>query len=124
MNVFVSDFAQITRELDADTVKAAENGTGYFDGLVHRDLGLEPGARAKFTDRHGRRGVVLATQLGNVVIFQRYIDDERTLVHNEPTELSNIVVRTGAMSTEEFGILNGMGKVNAIEQGLRKIRGA
>jgi hypothetical protein len=115
MRNFNLDFDMIENTLSSEEVKAGENGTGYFDGLVHADFGLAVGQRAKFTDRHNRRGIVLITQVGNVVIFERYPDGAQgVLVHNEPRSLESVVVPTSSITDAQYGALSGIGDENAI----------
>ena len=58
----------------------ASNGTGYFDPLMHRDFGMQ---RMLFIDMHGRRGMIIPlSPCNNVVIFQRYRDNNRIFVTN------------------------------------------
>lgn len=71
MKNFNNIFDQIETTLKPEIVLAAENGTGYFNAMT--TLKFE-GDMARFTDRHGRKGIVCKTQLGNVVFFQRYLE--------------------------------------------------
>lgn len=48
------------------------NGTGYFDGAVTAPLGLVEGEIKAFTDDKKRRGFIVGTRRGNVVVFERY----------------------------------------------------
>lgn len=54
------------RKLDVDV--SAGNGTGYFNSLTSREL--EPGLWG--FEVGGRYGIIAATPVGNVVMFQRY----------------------------------------------------
>lgn len=56
-----------------------KNGTGYFDGAVRRDSGvqLQPGEMAKTTCPDSvRRMVFVGTRLGTIVVFERYTKGE------------------------------------------------
>jgi hypothetical protein len=97
--VFESYTNRINNVLDADTVKDSANGTGYLDGLTRLKNTFEEGDRAKFTDEHGRVGVVLFTDFGNVVIFQRYKDNDYVFVSNVAPTFKN-VVPCGALNSE------------------------
>ena len=109
--IFDSYFDMIETTLADDVVQEGENGTGYFDGLTNLDgEGLD---RAKFTDRHGRKGVVLFTTLGNVVIFQRYRDGDIFVSNVSPAFRS--VVMNGAMGKEYLEWMLNSYPVNAAQ---------
>lgn len=55
------------------------NGTGYFDPIAKVDLGSEI---VKMVDENGRRIVVIPCPRQNVVLNERYRDDqERVVIH-------------------------------------------
>jgi hypothetical protein len=72
--LFYSYVVEIEHHLDAETVKAGSNGTGYFNGLTSIAPPSPQINRSRFMDEHDRQGVVFYTPVGNVVIFQRYTD--------------------------------------------------
>lgn len=53
------------------------NGTGYFDPIAKTDLGSEI---VKMVDENGRRIVVIPCPRQNVVLNERYRDDQRQVV--------------------------------------------
>lgn len=55
------------------------NGTGYMDNAVKGDDApvLSVGEVRSFTDNKNRRGFVIGTPRGNIVVFQRYTGGER-----------------------------------------------
>ena len=60
------------------------NGTGYFDGAVsgkHAPV-LEPGTIVQFVtpEPNKRRGLIISTIFGNVVVFERYPNGEDGIV--------------------------------------------
>lgn len=61
------------------------NGTGYFDGAANGPVApsLARGQHAKFTDDQGRVALIVGTQHGNIVLFQRH-PDEGMVVINSP----------------------------------------
>tara|TARA_B100000700_G_scaffold208593_1_gene229299 strand:- start:53516 stop:53914 length:399 start_codon:yes stop_codon:yes gene_type:complete len=72
LNSFLVAYERIDHEIDSDLVKASANGTGYLDGLVTLDKPDDVDV-SRFTDSHGRRGIVYYTPTGNVVVFERYV---------------------------------------------------
>lgn len=53
------------------------NGTGYFDPITKIDLGSEI---VKMVDENGRRIVVIPCPRQNVVLNERYRDDQQSVV--------------------------------------------
>lgn len=77
------------------------NGTGYYDNAVDGDEApkLEVGQIVKcFTPApNNRRMILIGTQFGNVVLFDRFTDaDKGIVVHNAPDEVKDLV---GGMSS-------------------------
>lgn len=96
-------FDKIKTELDAATVKAGENGTGYFDGLCRVRM---PASMTKFTDDLGRRGIVLKTFRGNVVFFERYTDRPDVFAYNCPQSLKSLMrtsIQHNCLNDEQLG---------------------
>lgn len=81
-SAFLQVFDGLTNVLGYDAEWA--NGTGYFDHICGKDLGLEPGAMAASTDMIGRKIIIIGTPLGNVAVFQRYSDGSAVIVVNTP----------------------------------------
>lgn len=68
-------FAEMFADADELTFQESwNNGTGYFDGAVRADLGLEPGQMtSSWTGEvNNRRLLIVGTRFGNVVVFERY----------------------------------------------------
>jgi hypothetical protein len=58
------------------------NGTGYFD---HATKALvEPGKVARSVDENGRKIVLFGTEIGALVVFERYSSPESRIVYNAP----------------------------------------
>lgn len=67
------------------------NGTGYLDGAVHADLGLKPGDARRFITSNARKGFIVNTRLGNVVVFERYcLGESHVLVCNAPPRIKQM----------------------------------
>lgn len=84
--VFIFD--RITEEVEFNP--GWNNGTGYLDGAVHGEHApvLAPGKVAKFTTNNARRGLMLGTPFGNIVVFERYTNGESGIVvKNIPDEI-------------------------------------
>ena len=79
-------------QLDATTVEAGSNGTGYYDGLTDIE-GFNKQGLTKFTDEHGRRGVVIHSDVGTVGGFERYAPGcgHSVMVCNQPYPLNNLI---------------------------------
>lgn len=92
--------------------------TGYFEKLVKKDLGHAVGTvlRAWTGDTNARRVLILVTQVGNVVMFERYTDgDKGIIVSNAPQEL-NTFVPSGSASADTVGLVFGwIGSPNLAE---------
>ena len=64
-----------------------KNGTGYFDNAV---FDREINVISKSVDPNGRRMVLIPTMVGNVVVFERYLDGD-VIVSNEPLSIKKLV---------------------------------
>lgn len=106
------------------------NGTDYYDNLPY-DIdviqNVMPGQLAKCCDDHGRRMIIIGTQLGPVVVFQRYSDGTDTVVFNaRPIMTRSNLIRPGSTrlsdqeveailgSVDDDGTLNISARVDAI----------
>lgn len=72
-DVFNAVFAsELVREIPYS--QKWENGTGYLDGAVHDNLGLNPGEVVKTTTPmpNNRKVLIVGSPVGNLVIFERY----------------------------------------------------
>jgi hypothetical protein len=70
-----------------------ENGTGYLDRALKEPLfrSLGPGEYARFVDDVGRKAIVIGTQLGPVIIFQRYSKSKDTeIVCNADVSITRV----------------------------------
>lgn len=80
-----------------------ENGTGYLNGAIRGSAApqLEPGERVKSLSHDGRKIVMVGTNLGNVVLFERYCgDDSSIVVSNMPQSIKSILNIFSALSPE------------------------
>lgn len=112
-----------------------ENGTGYFNGAVRGSVAphLEPGQRVKSLSHDDRKIVMVGTNLGNVVLFERYCgDDSSIVVSNMPQSIKSILNIFSALTPEMVADILGLGinsfdrpnighKVNAIMEELDSI---
>lgn len=76
----------------------------YFDGAVD-DVKLAPGEEAKSISQAGddRKLIFVGTQLGTIVLFQRYTGDPNTIVRNIPTPLTHVgIIPTGQLSYDHL----------------------
>lgn len=88
------------------------NGTGYFDGAVKGETAprLQPGVAARFIDNIGRRAIVVGTRFGNVVVFERYANNNiGAFVLNYPTKLGQFRLfdTSGGVGERDMGLLVG-----------------
>jgi hypothetical protein len=114
-SLFTAHFDKITVELPFKL--EYNNGTGYFNALVYDipELATLPvGEMAKcYTgDVNRRRIIIMKTQFGNVVIFDRYTDnvtaDSPVFVLNTPSTLQNLqLLHEGAQSYDQMSALLG-----------------
>lgn len=91
------------------------NGTGYFNGLVSENLGLEIGTRFKSHtgDVNDRKIIGVVTPLGNAVFFERFTaGDGGRITRNLPSAI-NGMYEDGLQSAETlqtvFGGIEGYG---------------
>lgn len=70
---------------------------GYFAGAVYDAAApvLTVGQLVSSVAPDGRKLLLLGTELGNVVVFQRYYDNEETFAKNTSLELEKYFGRTG-----------------------------
>lgn len=91
--------------LESEATYTWENGTGYFDGAVMVPIVPEGFKYAAARDRHGRLLLVVATAVGNVVLFERYVGDGLTVpditTANVPSCLRAILPQ-GAWSRDDI----------------------
>jgi hypothetical protein len=96
--LFTATYEATTNVVEFD--ERWNNGTGYFDALTDRSMiKLEDGEIARFHtgETNNRRGLVVGTPLGNVVVFDRFShqvgkDTHVTFVFNAPDQLSDLKV--------------------------------
>ncbi len=126
-----------SKAYDAETTKPVEfqsewnNGTGYFDALVHANLDLLPGelARAWTGDVNRRRVVIMATVFGNVVVFDRFTDNPAqpnpVFTFNAPSILSQLgFLESGALNGDALTKLLGDPKYPSLYPNLGQQLGA
>jgi hypothetical protein len=108
--IIASVFAQASIQAIAYNT-AWENGTGYFDKAVKGQVApvLEIGQMVKSESTGGRKIVMVGTQLGNVVVFERYTDVESdVVVGNMPRCIEQIAEAHGALSADKIAYLLGL----------------
>lgn len=94
---------------------AWRNHTGYLDYAVEGDQApvLEPGTIVKFVtpQPNNRRGIILSTMFGNVVVFERFTGGQNgVVVANAPDVLRRcMLVPSGAWSYDEVNEVFGTG---------------
>jgi hypothetical protein len=104
---FDEEFNAITNSVLFDT--KWNNGTGYLNGAVHADLHLKSGDRAKTIDDFGRKVILIGTDFGNIVVFERHSNQSGIIVSNMPLELkrSGLMPRDGALGMDDLKTLIG-----------------
>lgn len=90
---YVKDSVAFAKHFDAAKAipfdPAWEESCGYFGGALYEDGPvLLAGEIVKSVDDHGRKILMIGTQLGNAVVFQRYSNNEEVFVKNFPTQLN------------------------------------
>lgn len=85
------------------------NGTGYYDDLKSKDLGVKTGTILKGTSGNGRRVVIVAGgKTGNLVVFERYSDTPMPLVAHLPDAVEKLIGHdTSALTDYELRIFFG-----------------
>lgn len=82
------------------------NGTGYLDGAVHAELPTIPvGEYFSFTTTdNNRKGVILPTPLGNVVVFERRTEGSGGIIVSNRDQRTKAFCRnpSGAMQVEDL----------------------
>ncbi len=68
------------------------NGTGYLDGLVFEELGLEPGDMVKLITPNDRKVIIVGTRFGNCVYFERYSPEFKFVGDNNVETRSPVIV--------------------------------
>ena len=82
---FEKAFGAVAKEVEYKESWA--NGTGYLDNAVHdRDVEVI----SKSVCPKGRKIIIIPTLVGNVVVFQRYANDD-IIVSNEPPSIQKLV---------------------------------
>lgn len=80
MKLFNAIHAAVTATIEFDP--KWNNGTGYMDGAVTADLGLNPGDIVKGNTGgvNNRNFLIMGTPTGNVIVFQRYTAGAQNVV--------------------------------------------
>lgn len=92
-----------------ELLESDRNNTGYFDGLVSRNLRQPIGTLLRTTTAPGnnRRVLVIVTPVGNVVLFERYTNGEKgAIVCNCPRSLRGLMP-SGAQTSDSITSLTG-----------------
>ena len=85
------------------------NGTGYLNHAT--EFPLPKGELVKFTDEYDRKGILIGTRFGTVVVFQRFSDSaETSIVFNFPrsSTIKALIGRDGPLSLEKLEEITGM----------------
>ena len=110
--LFNEVFGKTTTEVEYDA--AWENGTGYLNYAVRGRSAplLQEGDVVKSVDPDcGRKILIIGTRLGNVVVFERYVnlsEEDMVYVVNAPAELKDFV-RPGRVEYEYMLLVLGNG---------------
>lgn len=105
-----------------------KNDTGYLDDMAEinpSEYGIEFGTAATFVDDVDRKGIFLATSVGNIILFERYAGDGLIVCH-VPQSLdmliSNRIRDDDDIDNALFGLLheNGIG-IARVETKLRQM---
>jgi len=96
-------FQAIEREVAYDA--SWENGTGYFQ--TDNIKNIAPGERAKSTDPHGRRMVLIGTRLGTAVVFDRKGSRDGVVVANIPHNAAKVFDLSSALSGDQIDFITG-----------------
>lgn len=82
-----------------------DNGTGYLDYAVKAKLETEN--KAKTEDEFGRKIILIPTELGNIVVFERYAPSHgpRILVANAHDLIRKVAGLDGALTEEKLARL-------------------
>lgn len=90
------------------------NGTGYFDALKQEDLGLAVGELAAIWtgNTNRRRIIVVGTMFGNVVVFDRFTDNDKIdapvwVIHTPHILQSTGMLKEGSQSGDDLYALVG-----------------
>lgn len=114
--IFTEAFTKIEKEINYSS--DWQNGTAYFDNAVEGEFApkLNEGEIAKFTDQHGRRAIIIGTFYGNVLVFDRYANQNEggVYVTNAPVgPVFTALIPSGAVSDSKMLlILGGWGDYN------------
>ena len=111
VQLFNEVFSKVTTEVEYDA--AWENGTGYLNYAVCGRSApiLSEGMIAKTVDPAGRKILIVGTRLGNVVLFERYVNlsaEDMVYVVNAPSELKDFIC-SGRVYYETMAMLLGSG---------------
>jgi len=77
-----------------------ENGTGYLDNAV--DLSIEGGGVAFSQTTDGRRILLIGTDFGTIVVFDRYCNDLSTQVCNTPNGIAELCNACNGVNSDTF----------------------
>jgi hypothetical protein len=90
-----------------------KNGTGYLDHAVkgeHAPI-LKPGQVVQSVDDYGRKIGIVGTSVGNVVVFDRFVDPENSVVvTNGPSKLEQLIgLSDGSLYKRDIDLIFGDG---------------
>ena len=92
--------------ISTEEIESGANGTGYFDNLVYKTIkGLDvAGDTVKGVDQYGRKVILIKLVNTNLVIFQRYANDDSAYVYNSSI---NGLFKTGNILLDQVPICSG-----------------
>lgn len=105
-DIFVDSYAGQPLET-IEILESDRNTTGYFDGLVTRNLRQPVGTILRAISNGTRRLLIVVTPVGNVVLFERYVAGEHgALVTNLPNSL-RAIIQSGRVDQNTVNMITG-----------------
>ena len=83
-----NELLEIVPTIDTKTLKKFEDGNGGFEKAIDLDIESE---YATFVDRYGRKGIIIKTDKGNVIIYQRWVDVDTIVNCHYPETLQELL---------------------------------
>jgi len=84
------------------------NGTGYFDGAAKGENAplLAAGKKVGAVSTNGRRLIIMGAAFGNIVVFQRYNDNDNVFTVHRPNEFKHLI-QEGSLSSDDIRFILG-----------------
>lgn len=119
-DLFNTRYNKISKEIPFDP--EWNNGTGYYDGAV--DLELAPGEEAKSVSPmpNNRKLIFIGTQLGTVVLFQRFTDGaDGVIVKNVSSDMRRLgMIPDGQLGYDALNAVLGYGPEDNVGARLKR----